>query len=355
FTQRGEIAVADKYTRAIHAVNAGADIVFELPTVFATAPAEIFASGAISIINCLNGQKSLCFGSESATKPKLIATAKALLDESRTFKKLFKEELKSGVTQVRAKVNALSKMNIENLDLELLKSPNNILAVEYAKAVISQEADIDLFPVIREGTGYNDTEIQGELPSALAIRKALYGKDLKSVRKALPDFVYDDLSFTPPNADDLIFYSALSTPKSEMRKITDCTEGLENRIKAFAKTSKTLEELKDKLKTKRYTYSRISRILTSCLLKTDDALVRRCLNNPLYFKVLALDKDRTDVLSYFNDNSKIPVLTRKSDCVALSGTALTCFEKDVFAVDLYNFIAKTHSNEYEMKFVEKIK
>ena len=115
FTQRGEIAVMDKYTRATHAIKAGADIVFELPTVFATAPAEIFAKGAVKLANSFNGKNCLCFGTESAEKQKLIATASALLDESKEFKRLYREEIKTGIPSIKAKVNALTKMNIENL------------------------------------------------------------------------------------------------------------------------------------------------------------------------------------------------------------------------------------------------
>ena len=88
FNQRGEMAIFDKYTRATHAIKAGADIVFELPTVFATAPAEIFAKGGIKLANCFLGNNVICFGTESAEKDKLLATAKALLDESKEFKKL---------------------------------------------------------------------------------------------------------------------------------------------------------------------------------------------------------------------------------------------------------------------------
>ena len=170
FTQRGEIAAMDKYTRAIHAVKAGADAVIELPTVFATANAEIFAKGAIKLINYCSGEKILCFGTESGEKTKIISTASALLTESKEFKKLYKEELKTGVTAIKAKCNALEKLNIENLDFDLLKSPNNILGIEYAKAVIQSKADIDLQPIIRKGAGYNDEVLYDEISSASAIR-----------------------------------------------------------------------------------------------------------------------------------------------------------------------------------------
>ena len=351
FTQRGETAILDKYTRAGHAVKAGADIVFELPVAFAVAPAELFAKGAIKLAASVKGEKILCFGTENAEKAKLLSTAKALLDESKEFKKLYKSELKTGITPVKAKINALSKMNFSDVDFELLKTPNNILGIEYAKAVISSGADIDLCPIIREGAGYNESTLSGDAPSALAIRTAISENKLRDVKSFVPPFVYADLPETLPTADDLIFYSLLNTPKSEMSEITDGGEGLENRIKALTKSCSSLAELKDRLKTKRYTYSRLSRILTSCMLGTTEKLVKKSLAQDLYMKVLAVNKEKTDLLSKFSSLSDYPLITRKSDVVKLDGAASECFKKDIFANDVYNFINKKHTNEYEMKLV----
>lgn len=352
FTQRGEIAILDKFTRAEHAIKAGADIVFELPTVFSSAPAEIFAKGGIKLINSVNGvDKILCFGTESAQKSKLMATATALLDESKEFKKLYKAELKTGITSIKAKINALSKMNVDELDFDLLKSPNNILGIEYAKAVIASNSSVDLHPILRVGSGYNDDELSSSLPSALAVRTAISSNAKKKVKNAVPDFVYKDLPDTLPNADDLIFYSLLKTPKAELSEILDCGEGLENRIKALAVNCENLTELKNKLKTKRYTYARLSRILVSCMLGTSERDVRKALSSDLYLKVLAVNASKTELLSEFAKRSKYPLITRKSDVSKLEDNALECFKKDVFANNLYNYIAKTRTNEYEMKLV----
>lgn len=351
FTQRGEIAVLDKYTRAEHAVKAGADVVFELPTIFATAPAEIFAKGAISLISKVRGEKVLCFGTESAEKEKLLSTAAALLNETKEFKKLYKEELKTGIPGIRAKINALNKMNIENLDFELLKSPNNILAVEYAKATLAYKSDLTLEPILRQGAAYDNAELKKGVSSALAIRQAIKEGKLKKVRDSVPGFVYADLPEKLPNADDVIFYSLLKTPKSEMAKILDCNEGLENRIKALACNCLTLNELKEKLKTKRYTYARLSRILLSCMLGIEEKPIRKSLNDDLYLKVLAINKQKTDLLSYFDKNSDLPLITRKSDAAKLDGVAEVCFKKDVFANHVYDFINGKKTNEFEMKLV----
>ncbi len=350
FTQRGEVAVLDKYTRAEHAIKAGADMVIELPAAFAVAPAEIFAQGAIKLINSVHGDKVLCFGTESAEKAKLLSTAKALLNETKEFKSLLKEELRGGVSYIKAKVNALKKMNIDGFDFELLNSPNNILAIEYAKAVISSKSDIELYPILRDGSDYNDTKLT-KSPSALAVRTAINDGQLRKVKAAVPKFVYETLPKTLPCGDDIILYKALSTAKSDLRKITDCSEGLENRIKALAKTSLTLGELKDKLKTKRYTFSRISRILLSNLLETDDAFIRRCLKNKLYLRVLAVRKGNAEILPYISKNSEYEVITRRSDAADLSGVAEECLKKDLYANEIYKIIAKKNIGDFEIKII----
>ena len=351
FTQRGEIAAMDKYTRAIHAVKAGADAVIELPTVFATANAEIFAKGAIKLINYCSGEKFLCFGTESGEKTKIISTASALLTESKEFKKLYKEELKTGVTAIKAKCNALEKLNIENLDFDLLKSPNNILGIEYAKAVIQSKADIDLQPIIRKGAGYNDEVLYDEISSASAIRLAISEGKKKKVKKCVPDFVYNDLPDVLPSVDDLIFYAAIKSTGEQLEKVLDCTEGLENRIKALTRDCDCLTCLVDKIKTKRYTKTRLNRILLANMLGIDEKLVRRCLNSELYLKILAVDKNKTEILSLLQGENDVPMLTRKSDFKKLSGVAKDCFLKDVTAMEIFDFAAKTKTNEFDMKIV----
>ena len=351
FTQRGEIALLDKHTRATHAIKAGADVVFELPTAFATGNAEIFAKGSVKLASAFLGEHVLCFGTESGRKESLLTTAKMLNEESKEFKKLYKEELKTGVTSVKAKVNALSKMNVENLDCDLLKSPNNILGIEYTRAILNLKSKLDIHPIIREGAGYNDTELYKGVSSASAIRKAIFEGKTKKAKSSLPDYVYKDLPTNLPNCDELIFYSILKATKQELKDIIDCTEGLENRIKALAKTSYDLEELKDKLKTKRYTYSRISRILLSSMLGIDESFIRRSLQDELYLKVLAINKEKTSLLSEFSRMTETPIITRKSDADGLVGISKICFEKDVYANDLYGFITKQKLNEYEMKII----
>ena len=347
FTQRGEIAVMDKFTRAKHAVLSGADCVFELPTVFATSPAEIFAKGAVGLLKNLPGEKTLCFGCESGSKEDFLLAAKTLSNESKEFKKLLKTQLNEGVSFARAKVNALEQMEL-CVDLDLLKSPNNILGVEYTAAIIDSGADIEIAPVRRLGAGYSDHTLYEKLSSASAIRKAISEGKKSKIKSNLPKYVYDDLPDRLPSADDLTFYSLIMSDRKRLKGIIDCTEGLENRIKALLKDSPSLSVLKEKTQTKRYTAARISRITTHSLLGISESFIRKCLRSDLYLNVLAVREGCEELLSEMRKNCRIPLITRKNDVASLTGTALECFEKDVLANDVYGFVTGKRTNEYMM-------
>ena len=219
FTQRGETAVMHKYQRAKHAILAGADMVVELPTVFATAPAEIFAKGAVKLLNQLKGEKTLCFGIESGDKTSLLATATALAVESKEFKGLVKDFLKEGHSLAKAKYLAIEKLNPPDVDLGFTLSPNNILALEYAKSIVEAGYQMDVLPIIRKGAGYKDLAIKGEIASAMGIRQFINENNLKKCKKLVPDFVYEDLPTILPNADQLIMGALTIKSKKELAKI----------------------------------------------------------------------------------------------------------------------------------------
>ena len=349
FTQRGEPAVMDKFTRAKHAVLAGADMVVELPTVFATANAEVFAKGAVKIIESLGVVDGLCFGVESGEKDDYIKLAAALNDESKEFKKILKEQLEKGVSLAKAKFETLKLLGKE-FDESLISTPNNILGIEYTKALLSLKSNIEICPMIRTGD-HNDKTLKKGITSATSIREVLKTGKVKKLKKNLPDFTYRDLAPYPFVFDKLIMASVVKTPHEEMAKILDCTEGLENRIKALAKDNVTVGKLTDKVVTKRYTITRVNRILISTLLGISADLVKDALISPLYAKVLALSNDRRDLLSAVCEKSVVPVLSRKSDFASLKKTAQKCFEKDVLANDLYGLATENRQNENHMIIV----
>jgi len=184
----------------------------------------------------------------------------------------------------------------------------------------------------------------------LGIRALIEEGKIKKCKGLTPDYVYEDLPKALPNVSDAVMIALNKATKEELSQITDCTEGLENRIKAHLKDCFELKELINKIATKRYTATRISRITLSALLGTSDAFMRKCLKSPLYLKVLAINEDRLDLLSSLS--GELPFIMRKSDTAKLSNVALKCFELDVKANDIYNQITKTKTNEFETKIVK---
>lgn len=351
FTQRGEPAVLNKFTRARHAVTAGADMVIELPTVFATANAETFAKGAINLIADLNCVDAICFGAENADKQKFLTLAAAMNDESKEFKKALKENLSDGVSLAKAKFLALKSLGREDLDESLISSPNNILGLEYTKAILKRGANIDVYPLLRDDASHNDATLKKGVTSATSIRNVIKSGEIKKLKKCVPPFVYKDLKSYPYAFDKLLMAKLITSSAEELEKISDCTEGLENRIKALSKDNRTIDALVERVSTKRYPATRIRRILTANLLGITDNFVKTCLNAKLYAKVLAVDSNSKDLISLLSENSEIPLLTRKSDCNALKKTAADCYLKDALASDLYDLATDERTNENQMLII----
>ena len=300
FTQRGEPAILDKYTRARHAIIAGADAVIELPTVFATANAEIFAKGAVGIISSLNVADGLCFGVESGSEDEYIALARAMNDESKDFKRALKESLEKGISLAKAKFEAVKAVNFGNFNENLIAKPNNILGLEYTKALLKLDSPIGIYPMLRDGD-HNDLTLKKGITSATSIRAALKAGLKKKLKKSVPPFVYKDLKEYPYAFDKIIMSAALTASREKLAEICDCTEGLENRIKALSKDNNTVDGLVEKVSTKRYTATRIRRILTANLLGINKDLVEDCLRSGLYARVLAVDANKKDIISAISE------------------------------------------------------
>ena len=329
FVQRGEAAVLDKFTRAKHAVLAGADIVVELPTLFATSNAELFAKGAISILSSIPSVSTLSFGAENADKAAFMLSARYLNNEPKEVSAKIKENIALGASYAKARANAWAGF----LPIDLLCSPNNILGLEYTRAILERNVNIDILPITRVGSGYKDEKMQENFSSASAIRAALEkGEDFS---KNLPDFVKDCLPNSLENKlDTLEKYAILSKPIEEIAKVCDCTEGLEYAFKKAAQQNGTLAET---LTSARYTSSRIRRIALQNLLNIEEELIRKALQSPLYLRVLAVKKERSDLLSALA-NAEIPIIARAHDENALQGTAKAVFETDIFAEKTYGLL-----------------
>ncbi len=329
FVQRGEAAIMDKYTRARHAIQAGADIVVELPTVFATSNAELFAKGAIKILSSIPSVSTLCFGAENAEKTAFLLAARYLNNEPLEVSEKIKAEIANGISYAKARANAWAGF----IPFDLLYSPNNILGLEYTKAILSSKSNINILPIQRIGSQYKDSALQENYSSASAIRKAITLGENFSLN--LPSYVSKDLPKKLENAlDCLEKYAILNCSTKEIASISDCTEGLEN---AFKKAAEEKETLSDILTSPRYTSSRIRRIALQNLLNVKETLIRESLNAPLYLRILAAKKERSDVLSAISD-STFPIIARAHDENALQDVAKQCFEVDAFAEKVYKLL-----------------
>ena len=325
FVQRGEDAIAEKRVRAKHALLAGADAVLELPTVFATASAEIFAKGAVHILSSIPAVKTLCFGAEHSDKTAFLLGAKYLNAEPKEVS----EKIKAGVSKGESFAKARAKAFAGFIPFDLLSCPNNILGLEYTRAILSSGVDIEILPIQRVGGNYAENALRENFSSASAIRQGLSSGE--NVSGNLPDFVLKDLSNNAQAClETLEKYALLSHSSLEIKSVLDCTEGLENALKRVAEENAPIESLVSA----RYTASRLRRIALQNLLKIDEKLIRESLSSSLYLRVLAIKKNVNDLLSLLSQ-SPFPLLIRSHDEETLSPIGKRCYEKDVFAEKVY--------------------
>lgn len=329
FVQRGEAAIMDKFTRAKHAVLAGADAVVELPTPFACANAELFAKGAIHLLRSVPDVKTLCFGAEKADTAAFLSVAALLNEEPESVSLRIKELTASGVGYAKARATAWEG----RISQAFLSAPNNILGLEYTRAIFATNAPMEILPIPRVGGGYNEENLGEGYASATAIRSAhANGTDFSD---KLPDFVLADFPKQTKNCLELLEkYAVLEKTTEEIARVCDCTEGLEN---AFKNTVNAGLPLVETLTSARYTAARIRRIALQNLLGIEERLIRESLRSPLYLRVLAVKNERKEVLSALSQAS-MPLLLRAHDEETLCGIAAECYERDIFAEKVHGLL-----------------
>jgi predicted nucleotidyltransferase len=326
------MCILDKYTRAKHAILGGADCVIELPAPFAVAPAEIFAIGAIKILSAIPNVTSLAFGCENS-KLNFIESADILLNESEEFKRELNKNLEMGESYIKSFSKAFELCGGKG---EILDSSNNILGIEYTKAIKKLNADISILPIQRVGSGYNDENIAQNFSSATAIRKNLSDE---KVKLNVPDFVYEDLKGSncrEENFNLLQRYALLTANSENMKRIFGCTEGLENRLKCLCDES--IEEILKKSTSKRYSLSRIKRIILCNFLGLYSDDCKRFLDSQLYIKVLAIKKSVASTLISELEKSPYPLRGASEYTAPLSETAEECYEIDKKVYEKWRFI-----------------
>lgn len=335
FTQRGEMCIFDKYTRAEHAILGGADCVIELPTAFAVAPAEIFAKGAIKILSSIPEVTSIAFGCESGDKQDFLKAVKILKNESDKFKNVLTKKLDEGESYIKSYTCAFESCGG---DVNLLSSPNNVLGLEYAKAL--DGLDIDVYPIKRLGSNYNDTALKENFSSASAIRQNLTSSVLKT---NVPPYVYKSLKKAKDVtslANEAMRQRLFFTSANDLKRVYGCTEGLENKLKSLMYES--FDNIIAGATSKRYSSARIKRILCANMLGLYADASAAYLNEQSYIKVLAVKAEGKDEIMSSVSKSIFPVIADGSaNIIKLSETAHKCYLKDVFAHKLRSFILKT--------------
>ena len=345
FVQRGEPAVFSKYARSRAALACGADLVLELPNVFATASAEDFAACGVALLSKIGVVDALCFGSECGQIEVLFQAAHALVSGGESYEQAIREGLKEGLTWPQARIRAADICQImENDALNALQTPNNLLGIEYCKAILRQESALIPITIKREGDGYHDEELSfGNFPSATAIRRAL---SHSMAEEALADFVpkaaLEAFSGEKPLfAEDfsaLLNYALLNRAKEGTLA---CVEGmspwLENRLSSLLLANEGWEGRIRQLKTRQYTYTRISRMLSHALLGIDAQMVSaaRAEGFAPYARILGFRKSAAPLLSQMKEQSKISLITKTARAdQTLSPVAANLLRQDFFAAHL---------------------
>lgn len=319
FTQRGDTSLINKFEKAKIALQNEVDMVIELPTIYSISSAENFALGGIKILNEIGNIDYLVFGIEEENLEKLQAIADVLVNEDDEFKRNIKEELDKGNSYPKAREIALKKvLSSENVK-NIMQKPNNILAIEYLKALKITNSKIKPIAIKRKNTMHNDENINENYASGTYIRKLFIENNFNEIKKVVPKYTYERLlelknqgTYVSSINDfsDIVIYKIRTMTKEEISKIADVNEGLENSIKLASTTCKIIDEIIEKVSTKRYTKTRISRILTYILLDITKSDMEQSKNNNPYVRVLGINKKCEEILSTINDSKLITSLKK---------------------------------------------
>ncbi len=341
FMQRGMPSICDKYSRARMAALSGVDLVLELPFVYATGSAYDFSYGAVSILNKLNSIDYLCFGAECDDIDIFYYISDIINDEPSYYLAILKENLKYGMSYPAARQKALiaflnNKSDdlspkkpeyTEDIILNILSKPNNILALEYISALKRTSSPIKPIIIKRVSSMYDDPSLKGSISSALAIRNIIYDNQLeKSEKKRLlsremPKAALEILTDMTGNKIPIFenalmpfIQSRLLSDEDAIRNICDMSDSLYNKlIKSNLYTN--YADLTDSLKTKEITEARIRRTLLHLILdyKENDRTYFYDKGTAFYANILSFKKEVSNLLKYINEKSSIPLITKKSD------------------------------------------
>lgn len=353
FVQRGAPAIMDKYARAQAALKSGIDLVLELPVMYATASAEYFALGGVALASTLGIVSYLSFGSEYGQADKFMEAANLLLNEPEEMKIPLKEALKEGLSYPAARAYAVKVSHPELAPI--LEEPNNILGVEYCKAILKLKSDIIPHTIKRQGQDYHSEITDTGFASATGIRKLLtsdssLNRDTLKIQLAPAVFELSDefLGRQPFTEDDLsmlLQYKLITENRAHLTQYFGVTRELSNRIYKHLNEFESFSSFAELLKTKNTTRTAINRALLHILLdvKASDvqAITKRgCVD---YIRVLGFRKEAAPLLKTFSDIPEIPLITNLSDAPVLC-------ETDIRADLIYQMCT---SQKYQTPFINE--
>lgn len=354
FVQRGEPALFDKWDRSSIAIKEGVDLVIELPTIFSCNSAEFFASGSINLLDSLNIVDYICFGSENGNLKNIDLISDLLVKEPTKFKVILKNQLNIGHPFPVARENAIKEYLGNTLkDINSLNSPNFILGIEYLKALKIIKSKIKPFTLKRIKTDYNSTEIKYDICSATAIRKLLEEnyKDIEKLKNLVPRSSYEFISTSiqegkgpifVKNLEKIFLYKLRFSSTKDLKTIHDVVEGLENRLKKASMICTSYDDLLQYLKTKRYTMTRLKRILIKAILgisKEDVNTLAKDLN-PQYIRVLGFNSKGAQLLKSIKESSSLPIITNLKRYNPPNEHSKRMMEIDLIATDIYSLLYK---------------
>lgn len=363
FMQRGCPALINKWARTKMALKNDVDLVIELPLIYGIRSAEYFAQGSIQILNSLGIVDFLVFGSEVGNINYLKKIAQIFIKEDKFFKKCLHKYIKKGLSFPKAREKALldylikSAHNNNQKEIEVIKKiiqePNNILGIEYLKALYKSNSPIIPLTIERKGQGYHDTNLKEKIASASAIRKQIYQNKLNDISSYLPQVSFQIMENEikagrgPVNKDnlDLIILKTLREMNiGELRKYEELSHGLEYRFLAAAQNSGTLSQLITKIKSKNLTQTRIQRNLLHIIFNLKaNHLNYLTSHGPAYLRILGFNQKGEKLLSLINKKSNLPLITKVTNHLHSIYTKsndplIKSLSYDILATDIFSLL-----------------
>lgn len=350
FTQRGDVSIVDKWSKAEMALLGGVDLVIELPVIYSISSAENFADGAIKILNSLKIVDNISFGTETRDINILDRIAEVLCNEPKEYQTILSHELSKGISYPKARENALMMyLNDVRRFANVLSAPNNILGVEYLKALRKSKSKMSPIGIPREGAGHKDSIYSKNIASATAVRNLICSDkfDTLDLKRLVPLSTYSVLSEKIKkghviqglsNFEKEILYTFRKMSIEEIANLPDVSEGLEYKLKDAANSCNSLNEFINIVSSKRYANTRISRILVYGLLGITKKDMQLSKSATPYIRVLGFNKNGQKLLSMISAaNPKLPIITsvKKFEESNKNKNLAEMLAKDIWATDVY--------------------